>query len=354
MNSEQNSNLSGINPIPNINPNPQVGNNMNRIVNNSIPETNLPPMGIATIVNENNNGVMPSQTPQVPTQPQPTIPITPIPGIIENNNMVQPMTPIPEQNTIINPTPLPTTNQELKIDSTSPFDIGINQTPSIEKTNPSPEMNIPPQNIPSMPEEPTTPIPNSNVVSEPNTTNINNNVNNTQKTNQEQPIPNTDDQNIVPVKRYLGYLILFTIPIIGFIMLIIKAFGNKKDKNISNLAKAQLLLFVIVIILSFIISSLIFSLGTTIIKNSIENKWQEMQNESNSVNDYSPNINNESGNINNEINDTTNDSNNIDEESNNINDESGNINNEINNTTIDLNNKDNEASNINDEANNIE
>ena len=68
----------------------------------------------------------------------------------------------------------------------------------------------------------------------------------------------TTDNTTVSVGKYLGYLFLFSIPGIGFIMLIVKAL-DKKDKNISNFAKAQLAYGVLIAVISTVFLALSFS-----------------------------------------------------------------------------------------------
>lgn len=63
---------------------------------------------------------------------------------------------------------------------------------------------------------------------------------------------------VISVWKYLGTMVLFCIPIVGQIMLFIKAFGGEKNKNIKNLARAYLLLAVIMVVLS-IVFTVVFS-----------------------------------------------------------------------------------------------
>ena len=63
---------------------------------------------------------------------------------------------------------------------------------------------------------------------------------------------------------YFGYEILFSIPIIGFIMLLIYAFGGTKNINLRNFARSYFCLFIIAMII-FIIFFVIY--GTTYIDN---------------------------------------------------------------------------------------
>lgn len=85
--------------------------------------------------------------------------------------------------------------------------------------------------------------------------------------NSNQPNNNSGNENIVSVGKYLGYILLFCIPIVGFIMLIVKAFFDKKDKNISNFAKAQLLLSVIAVVLAIIFTIISFAAASSMINN---------------------------------------------------------------------------------------
>ena len=75
----------------------------------------------------------------------------------------------------------------------------------------------------------------------------------------ETMVSNTSDENVVvSVGTYLGYMFLAMIPVVGIIVLIMKAL-NKKDKAVANFAKAQLLFTVI-------ISVLVGVLGTVAVK----------------------------------------------------------------------------------------
>lgn len=100
----------------------------------------------------------------------------------------------------------------------------------------------------------------------------------TQSTNNEMKKEEENNDNIVSVKKYLGHMILFSIPVVGFVMLIVKAF-SKKDKNISNYAKAQLLLAIIVTVLSVIIT-LVISVSVV---NGIMDKANNINNKYNSI-----------------------------------------------------------------------
>ncbi|MCH5189685.1 MAG: hypothetical protein J1F37_03900 [Oscillospiraceae bacterium] len=56
----------------------------------------------------------------------------------------------------------------------------------------------------------------------------------------------------VTVGQYIGYSILFGIPIIGIIMLFVTAFGSDKSKSLRNFAKANLVLYAIGVVLAII------------------------------------------------------------------------------------------------------
>ncbi len=64
--------------------------------------------------------------------------------------------------------------------------------------------------------------------------------------------------NVVSFGKYLGHLFLFSIPVIGFIFLLIKAF-DKKDENISNYAKAYLVYMILIVVIAIVITFLFVS-----------------------------------------------------------------------------------------------
>ena len=72
----------------------------------------------------------------------------------------------------------------------------------------------------------------------------------------EYLIANTDTNNdeIVATKDYLIHLILCCIPIVNIIILLIRIFSKKTNKNLKNLSKAQLILIIIVTVLSIVLS----------------------------------------------------------------------------------------------------
>lgn len=48
---------------------------------------------------------------------------------------------------------------------------------------------------------------------------------------------------------YFGYELLFSIPCIGFVLLLVFAFGGTKNKNLRNFARSYFCYFIIVMIL---------------------------------------------------------------------------------------------------------
>lgn len=139
-----------------------------------------------------------------------------------------------------------TTEEDILNDKTSLLSLNLSSENDINDNNiehkPTPTTKSEEQTPP--PEEPTNDIP-TDIPSTPNTE--------TTPTNNNSP----QDNNLVSIKKYLGYIILFRIPTVGIIALIIKAL-DKKNKNISNLAKAELIFILIKIIIITIIMIIIF------------------------------------------------------------------------------------------------
>lgn len=52
---------------------------------------------------------------------------------------------------------------------------------------------------------------------------------------------------------YLGYQLLFSIPCVGFILLIVFSFGGTRNKNVRNFARSYLCLIGIIFVLYLII-----------------------------------------------------------------------------------------------------
>ena len=61
-----------------------------------------------------------------------------------------------------------------------------------------------------------------------------------------------DEEEPISIKKYIFYLIIFSIPILGFIYLIIQAYVND-NINIRNLAKAILIIIISIIIIFIVL-----------------------------------------------------------------------------------------------------
>lgn len=79
---------------------------------------------------------------------------------------------------------------------------------------------------------------------------------------------NEGTEEVVSVKKYLIHMLLCCIPLVGIIILIMRAL-DRKDKNISNLARAQLLISAIVVLLSVVMMFVMSSLITSLFSNSL-------------------------------------------------------------------------------------
>lgn len=150
----------------------------------------------------------------------------------QTSNSTIPIMPIAEtKNDILQTNKIP----ELKIDSANPFDIGLNNTtiPNQINNNQINSTTITPISVNQSTDNISSTASSNNI--EPDIENPINNI-------------NLSNDNIVPVTTYLINIILFSIPIIGIIMLIMKA-TSKENKNISNFAKAYLIILIAVFIL---------------------------------------------------------------------------------------------------------
>ena len=54
---------------------------------------------------------------------------------------------------------------------------------------------------------------------------------------------------------YFGYEILFSIPCVGFILLLVYAFGGTKNVNLKNFARSYFCFLIIVVVITFILVS---------------------------------------------------------------------------------------------------
>lgn len=61
-----------------------------------------------------------------------------------------------------------------------------------------------------------------------------------------------EDYKPVTVWQYVGYSLLFSLPIIGFIMVLVTAFGSDKSISLRNYAKSYLVWLAISVVLMFV------------------------------------------------------------------------------------------------------
>jgi len=60
---------------------------------------------------------------------------------------------------------------------------------------------------------------------------------------------------------YFGYQLLFMIPCVGFICLLVFAFGGTQNVNVKNFARSYFCVWIVLIVLLIIIISLLASAG---------------------------------------------------------------------------------------------
>ena len=76
---------------------------------------------------------------------------------------------------------------------------------------------------------------------------------------------------------YVGYQLLFTVPLVGFICLLVFAFGASSNKNLQNFARGVLALRVIAVVIAILITVLFMVLGFAAFgsaSNSINNSFR--------------------------------------------------------------------------------
>ena len=88
---------------------------------------------------------------------------------------------------------------------------------------------------------------------------------------QAPPAGYNDEIKPISPLGYIGYQVLFNIPVLGFIAAIIMAIAAK-NKNVKNFALAQIILVVAVIVL-YIVLGLIFGLSFTSFLNDLESGY---------------------------------------------------------------------------------
>lgn len=73
----------------------------------------------------------------------------------------------------------------------------------------------------------------------------------------------------VSVGKYIGYSILFSIPVVGFIMLLVTAFSGGTNKSLKNYARAMLVMYAIGVVLGIIIVVLMGILGISMMDSGM-------------------------------------------------------------------------------------
>ena len=82
-----------------------------------------------------------------------------------------------------------------------------------------------------------------------------------------QEIQNTNQQPM-SVKDWLITLLIMAIPLVGFIMLFVYAFGNNENVNKQNWAKAQLIFIAVIVGLAIIFLSIFGAIFATAMSDS--------------------------------------------------------------------------------------
>ena len=102
---------------------------------------------------------------------------------------------------------------------------------------------------------------------EDNIVNVSTN-NDAQQTNTNKNVVNVvpDDYKPISMWGYFGYEVLFSIPIIGFICIIIFSAGGTRNKNLTNFARSRLCILILVLA---IFGIMFFVVGTAALIRAI-------------------------------------------------------------------------------------
>lgn len=73
----------------------------------------------------------------------------------------------------------------------------------------------------------------------------------------------------VSVGKYIGYSLLFSIPVVGFIMLLVTAFSGGTNKSLKNYARAMLVMYAIGIVLGIVLVILMGVLGLSMMDSGM-------------------------------------------------------------------------------------
>lgn len=75
----------------------------------------------------------------------------------------------------------------------------------------------------------------------------------------EQNIP--EEYKPISAWGFVGWTLLFNLPLAGWIIVIVMACGVSPKKNVTNFARSFLLMWLLITIISIIVSLLVFALG---------------------------------------------------------------------------------------------
>ena len=79
-----------------------------------------------------------------------------------------------------------------------------------------------------------------------------------------------DEYKPVSVGKYIGYSFLFSIPFVGFIILLITAFGSSTNKSLKNYARAMLVMYAIAVVLCIVMVVLMGALGLSMMESGMD------------------------------------------------------------------------------------
>lgn len=87
-----------------------------------------------------------------------------------------------------------------------------------------------------------------------------------------QPMPMAPAQDTTPISPwgYIGYNILFAIPIVGIIMLFVYAFGSNTNVNLKNYARSFLIMMLIIIAIYIVLFIILGAIGVSFM-NELKN-----------------------------------------------------------------------------------
>ena len=92
--------------------------------------------------------------------------------------------------------------------------------------------------------------------------NCGNNMNSGSYVNNQNDIVIPEEYKPISMWGYFGYEILFSIPIIGFIILIVYAFGGTNNINLKNFARSYFCILIIIFVIG-IITTVFLGIGVS-------------------------------------------------------------------------------------------